>query len=197
MSVAVIACGALAAHVHEIAERRDLDLHVEPINPLLHNRPEGIAPEVEKMILELQPTHSHIAIAYADCGTYGALDALCQKYDVQRLAGDHCYDVFATAEKMKAEFEKVPGTYVFTDYLVKTFRRSVMNEMGLDRYPELRDDYFHSYKRVLWLAQHQTVELEAAAKDAAELIGLPLEIIHVGDQHLEEQLLQLIGASSE
>jgi hypothetical protein len=197
MSVAVIACGALAAHVHEIADRRDLDLHVEPINPLLHNRPEGIAPEVEKMILELQPTHSNIAIAYADCGTYGALDALCQKYDVQRLAGDHCYDVFATAEKMKAEFEKVPGTYVFTDYLVKTFRRSVMNEMGLDRYPELRDDYFHSYKRVLWLAQHQTVELEAAAKDAAELIGLPLEIIHVGDQHLEEQLLQLIGASSE
>ena len=197
MSVAVIACGALAAHVHEIADRRDLDLHVEPINPLLHNRPEGIAPEVEKMILELQTTHSHIAIAYADCGTYGALDALCQKYDVQRLAGDHCYDVFATAEKMKAEFEKVPGTYVFTDYLVKTFRRSVMNEMGLDRYPELRDDYFHSYKRVLWLAQHQTVELEAAAKDAAELIGLPLEIIHVGDQHLEEQLLQLIGASSE
>jgi hypothetical protein len=197
MSVAVIACGALAAHVHEIADRRDLDLHVEPINPLLHNRPEGIAPEVEKMILELRPKHSHIAIAYADCGTYGALDALCQKYDVQRLAGDHCYDVFATAEKMKAEFEKVPGTYVFTDYLVKTFRRSVMNEMGLDRYPELRDDYFHSYKRVLWLAQHQTVELEAAAKDAAELIGLPLEIIHVGDQHLEEQLLQLIGASSE
>jgi hypothetical protein len=98
---------------------------------------------------------------------------------------------------MKAEFEKVPGTYVFTDYLVKTFRRSVMTEMGLDRYPELRDDYFHSYKRVLWLAQHQTVELEVAAKDAADLIGLPLEIIHVGDQHLEEQLLQLIGASSE
>jgi hypothetical protein len=197
MSVAVIACGALAAHVHEIAERRDLDLHVEPINPLLHNRPEGIAPEVEKMILELQPTHNHIAIAYADCGTYGALDELCKKYDLARLAGDHCYDVFATAERMKAEFEKVPGTYVFTDYLVKTFRRSVMNEMGLDRYPELRDDYFHSYKRVLWLAQHQTAELEAVAKEAAELIGLPLEIIHVGDQHLEEQLLQLIGASSE
>lgn len=193
----MIACGALAAHVHEIADRCDLDLHVEPINPLLHNRPEGIAPEVEKMILELQPKHNHIAIAYADCGTYGALDELCKKYDLARLAGDHCYDVFATAERMKAEFEKVPGTYVFTDYLVKTFRRSVMNEMGLDRYPELRDDYFHSYKRVLWLAQHQTAELEAAAKDAAELIGLPLEIIHVGDQHLEEQLLQLIGASSE
>jgi len=197
MSVAVIACGALAAHVHEIADRRNLTLRIEPINPLLHNRPEGIAPEVEKMILELQPTFDQVAIAYADCGTYGALDELCDKYQVSRLSGDHCYDVFATAEKMKAEFEAVPGTYVFTDYLVKSFRRSVMTEMGLDRYPELRDDYFHSYKRVLWLAQHQTPELEAAAIDAAELIGLPLEIIQVGDVHLEEQLLELIGATSE
>jgi hypothetical protein len=197
MSIAVIACGALAAHVHEIADRRNLDLHVEPVNPLLHNRPEGIAPEVEKLILELQPNHDQVAIAYADCGTYGAIDQLCDKYQVSRLSGDHCYDVFATAEKMKAEFEAEPGTYVFTDYLVKTFRRSVMVEMGLEKYPELRDDYFHSYKRVLWLSQHQTPELEAAAQDAAQLIGLPLEIMHVGDAHLEEQLLALIGSKVE
>ncbi|MEJ6493404.1 MAG: DUF1638 domain-containing protein [Actinomycetes bacterium] len=197
MSIAVIACGALAAHVHEIADRRNLDLHVEPVNPLLHNRPEGIAPEVEKLILELQPTHDRVAIAYADCGTYGAIDQLCEKYQVSRLSGDHCYDVFATAEKMKAEFEAEPGTYVFTDYLVKTFRRSVMVEMGLEKYPELRDDYFHSYKRVLWLSQRQTPELEVAAQEAAELIGLPLEVMHVGDAHLEEQLLALIGAKVE
>ena len=197
MSIAVIACGALAAHVHEIADRKALTLHVEPVNPLLHNRPEGIAPEVEKLILELQPIHDQVAIAYADCGTYGAIDQLCEKYQVSRLSGDHCYDVFATAEKMKAEFEAEPGTYVFTDYLIKTFRRSVMVEMGLEKYPELRDDYFHSYKRVLWLSQRQTPELEAAAHEAAQLIGLPLEIIHVGDAHLEEQLMALIGAKVE
>lgn len=193
----MIACGALAAHVHEIADRCDLDLHVEPVNPLLHNRPEGIAPEVEKLILELQPVHDQVAIAYADCGTYGAIDQLCEKYQVSRLSGDHCYDVFATAEKMKAEFEAEPGTYVFTDYLIKTFRRSVMVEMGLEKYPELRDDYFHSYKRVLWLSQRQTPELAVAAQDAAQLIGLPLEIMHVGDTHLEEQLMALIGAKVE
>lgn len=193
----MIACGALAAHVHEIADRRNLNLHVEPVNPLLHNRPQGIAPEVEKLILELQPVHDQVAIAYADCGTYGAIDQLCEKYQVPRLSGDHCYDVFATAEKMKVEFEAEPGTYVFTDYLIKTFRRSVMVEMGLEKYPELRDDYFHSYKRVLWLSQRQTPELAVAAQDAAQLIGLPLEIMHVGDTHLEEQLMALIGAKVE
>lgn len=196
MSIAVIACGALAGHVHDIAERRNWDVHVEPINPLLHNTPQKITPEVERLILELTPVHDHIAIAYADCGTYGALDEVCASHGLERLAGEHCYDVFATAEKMKAEFEAIPGTYVLTDYLIKSFRRSVMNEMGLDRYPELRDDYFHSYTRVLWLSQRRTPELEEAALDAAQLIDLPLEIIEVGDIHLEEQLAALIGKAS-
>ncbi|MFM1819053.1 MAG: hypothetical protein RIS61_651, partial [Actinomycetota bacterium] len=59
----------------------------------------------------------------------------------------------------------------------------------------LRDDYFHSYKRIMWLAQHQTEELTQAANEAAELLGLPLEIVQVGDQYLEEQLVALIGES--
>lgn len=194
-SVAVIACGAIAAHVHDISQRNNLDLHVEPVNPLLHNRPEGIAPEVDHLLGELLPVHDKVVIAYADCGTYGELDKVCAKHNVERLAGEHCYDVFATAEKMRAEFEKEPGTFVLTDYLVKSFRRSVMQEMGLEKYPELRDDYFHSYKRIIWLAQHQTPELHTAAQDAAELLELPLEIIQVGDKYLEEQLVALIGES--
>ena len=37
-----------------------------------------------------------VAVAYADCGTYGALDAVLG--DVPRLAGAHCYDVLAGDE---------------------------------------------------------------------------------------------------
>lgn len=192
---AVVACGALATHIHDIAQRQQWNLHVEPVNPLLHNRPEGIAPEVEKLVMQLQSDHDKVAVAYADCGTYGELDKVCEKLGVQRLSGDHCYDVFATAQRMREEFAKEAGTYVFTDYLVKSFRRSVMQEMGLEKYPELRDDYFHSYKRIIWLAQHQTEELLAAAQDAAQLLGLPLEIIQVGDEYLEKQLVALIGES--
>jgi hypothetical protein len=195
MSVAVIACGALASHIHDIAQRRNLDLHVEPVNPLLHNRPEGIAPEVDDLLTNMKSSFEKVVVAYADCGTYGELDKVCQKHEVDRLAGEHCYDVFATAEKMRIEFEAEPGTFVLTDYLVKSFRRSVMKELGLEKYPELRDDYFHSYRRILWLAQHQTEELFTAAHDVARYLNLPLEIIQVGDQYLEEQLVNLIGAA--
>lgn len=193
MSVAVVACGALSAHIHEIAARRSWDLHVEPLNPMWHNTPKDITPAVRSSVVALKATHDKVVIAYADCGTYGALDEVCKELQVERLAGEHCYDVFATAERMRAEFEEIPGTYVLTDYLVKSFRRSVMEEMGLAKYPELRDDYFHSYQRVLWLAQHRTPELELAAIEAAKLIDLPLEIVQVGDRHLEEQLELLIG----
>ena len=70
-----------------------------------------------------------------------------------RLPGLHCYDIYAGAERIKAFLEEQPGTYLLTDYLVRSFERSVVVELGLDRYPELRDDYFHSYTRAVWLAQ--------------------------------------------
>ncbi len=196
MSTAVIACGALSGHILDIVERNDLEVTIESIEPLFHNQPMEIAPAVEDAIKRLQPTHTKIAIAYADCGTYGELDSVCEYYGIKRLEGETCYDVFATAERVREEFEAIPGTYVLTDYLVKSFRRSVIQELGLDRYPHLRDDYFHSYERLLWLTQHQTPELTKAAQEASELISLPLEIVHVGDQHLEKQLLALIEESA-
>lgn len=192
MNIAVVACGALATHVNDIAQRNNLTFHIEPVNPLLHNRPEGIAPAVDELLGKLKNNFDKVVVAYADCGTYGELDKVCQKHQVSRLSGDHCYDVFATAEKMRKEFEAEPGTFVLTDYLVKSFRRSVMKELGLELYPELKGDYFHSYRRILWLAQHQTKELLDAAHDVAQYLDLPLEIIQVGDQYLEEQLMDLV-----
>jgi hypothetical protein len=85
-----------------------------------------------------------------------------------------------------------PGTYFLTDYLVKSFHRSVIVELGLDRRPELRDDYFKNYTQVLWLAQNYTQELADEAQAAAELIGLPLTIRNVGEDGLEKQLLSLM-----
>jgi hypothetical protein len=184
MTPTIVACGALAVHVQAIARRRGLDVRVRPLPALLHNRPEKI-PEAVRDALD----DDVIAVAYADCGTYGALDEVLG--GVPRLAGAHCYDVLAGGEA-QAALEEEPGTYLLTDFLARTFEHTVLRELGLDRHPELRDAYFGHYTRVLWLAQHPTPATRAAAERAAAHLGLPLAVREVGDAALEAQLDDLI-----
>ena len=178
--IAIIGCGALSTDLSSVCEDlRSVDgpvFDLYPLPPLLHNSPKQIAPQVEALVLELQPRYSSIAIAYADCGTYGALDEVCKRYGLNRLAGNHCYDVYAGAAVIAELADQEPGTYFLTDFLVLGFDRLVWHELGLDRHPELRDDYFRHYTRAVWLTSKRTKDLERAATQAAKKLGLPLQI---------------------
>jgi Protein of unknown function (DUF1638) len=190
--VEVVACGALAAHIREIAARRGWPVKVRPIAAALHNRPQQIKSHAERMLARPETPGSRAVLGYADCGTYGALDDLAAKAGVSRLQGLHCYDLYAGAAAIERLFAEEPGTYLLTDYLIKSFERSVIQPLGLDRYPELWPDYFGHYKRLAWLAQRPTPELEAAATQVAAQFDLPLTRIDTGIKGLEAALELLL-----
>lgn len=192
MNIGIVACGALATHIAEVAAENALDITIYPLPPLLHNRPEKIAGEVDALLIKIKTKHVLCAVAYADCGTYGALDLVIQRHNVKRLGGNHCYDIFAGRTEIDRLMVEDAGTYFLTDFLVKSFHRSVIVELGLNKYPHLRDDYFKNYTRVIWLAQLRTPELEQAATEAAKEIGLPLEIHNAGYAGLTRQIMELI-----
>ncbi|HEY2259039.1 MAG TPA: DUF1638 domain-containing protein [Solirubrobacteraceae bacterium] len=179
----VIACGALALDVRRIAARRGWEVEVVPVPALLHNRPERIAAAVA----EASRGRDVVAVAYGDCGTQGALD------DLPRLRGDTCYDVLGRDE-VKAALAEEPGTYFLTDFLARTFEHTVVRELGLDRHPDLRRDYFAHYTRVIWLAQRPTPATRRCAERAAAVLELPLQVVTVGNAGLERDLERLLGA---
>jgi len=171
MTQVVVSCGALALHVKQIATRRGWDIEVRPVPPELHNRPERIRAAVEEAA-----AGDEVVVAYAHCGADLA--------GYPRLAGAHCYEVFG------AEHE--PGTYFLTDFLVRSFDRVVWCGLGLDRHPELRDDYFRNYEKAVWLTQDPDAGLHAAAEHAAHRLRLPLEIRETGMEGLERELERLL-----
>ena len=159
---------------------------------MLHNRPQKIVMEAERALVSARASGRTVVLAYADCGSYGALDELCARYGVRRLPGLHCYDVFAGAPRVAAMFGAEPGTYVLTDFLLRSFDRSVLAGLGLDRYPELWDDYFGHYTRLVWLAQQPSPALEAEAGRVAGMFGLPLTRVDVGVTRLERALEEIL-----
>jgi len=189
-----VACGALAQSAATIAAAAGWPLDVHPLPPLLHNRPAAIAPQVRTLVERLTPSYDRVVVGYADCGTYGALDDVCDDLGVSRMEGLHCYDVYAGSAAIEALMAEEPGTYLLTDFLVRSFARTVEQELGLDRWPELRDDYFGHYTRVVWLAQRPDDELVVLAEDAARRLGLPLVVRPTGETGLADALARLLDA---
>jgi Protein of unknown function (DUF1638) len=172
-STLLIACGALAREVVALKRAHGWDaLDVTCLPAIWHNRPEKIPGGVRRKIRAARKTHERILVAYGDCGTGGELDRVLAEEGVERIDGPHCYQFYTGTADFEALVEQDPTCFFLTDYLVRHFDRLIIQGLGIDRHPELRDMYFGNYTRLIYLAQVEEAALKAKAEAAARRLGL-------------------------
>src|SRR5271169_1626276 len=195
--VLVLACGALA---REILALRDGPLGAFDVTCLpaaLHNRPERIPEAVRTKIRKHRAAYDEILCLYGDCGTGGELDRVLSEEGVQRIDGPHCYAFYAGEAAFAEMMEAEPGTFFLTDFLARHFERLVIEGLGLDRFPQLRDDYFGNYRRLVYLAQTDDPAITERAEAAARRLGLAFERRFTGLGGIERFLRSSVGAVAD
>ena len=173
----IIACGALAREILAITQSEALShIDLTCLPAILHNHPEKIPAAVDKAIVKARSEgFEQIYIAYADCGTGGELDQVCEKHGVERIAGPHCFSFYFGNEDFLNRDEDDIYTFFLTDFLARQFRAFVIEPLGMDKHPELRDMYFGHYKKVVYLVQDQDPALDKAAEEVAKFLKLEYE----------------------
>lgn len=183
----IIACGALAREIGTIIGRNGLGhLSLRCLPATLHNNPEKIPEAVREAVRAARENYGRVIVGYADCGTGGLLDRVCEEEGVERIPGPHCYAFYSGNKAFEAAGDDDMTSFYLTDFLVRQFDTLVIRSLGLDRHPELRDMYFGNYEKVIYLAQTQDPELDRAAELAAAKLGLAYERRQVGLGDLEQ-----------
>lgn len=175
--VRVIACGMIAREILDVCRMNGLQhISLTCLPAEFHHYPQRIAPAVDAAIAKARAEgFEQIFIGYADCGTGGDLDRVCEKHGVERIAGPHCFSFYIGNEDFEADDDAYMTTFFVTDFLARHFQTFLVKPLGLDRHPELLEMYFGNYERLLYIAQTDDPDLTSKARAAADFLGLPFE----------------------
>ena len=188
----ILACGALSKEISTLIRINNWShLEIKYLPAILHNSPEKITAELRNILLNSQANFSKIFIGFADCGTGGKIDSLIEEFGLKRLPGAHCYEFYSGSKLFEKIMEDEPGTFFLTDFLVRTFEKLVWQGLMIDKKPELLNIFFKNYKKVMYLAQTDNINLQRKAKNISELLKLEYEYRLVGYGQLEHSLSYL------
>ncbi|WP_312405359.1 DUF1638 domain-containing protein [Rhizobium sp.] len=180
--VQVIACGAIAREILAVSRQQGLDhIDLNCLPAIWHAYPQKIVPGLERAVAEARLNgFERIFFAYADCGTGGEIDRLCEREGIARIEGPHCYSFFSGNEAFKDKADDDLLSFFLTDFLARQFRAFVIEPLGLDRHPELKPMYFGNYRKLIYLSQEEDEELQRKAREAADYLGLEYEYRFTG-----------------
>ena len=187
--VLLISCGALAREIVDLIETNGWQaFDVSCLPAKWHNTPGLIVDGVRNKIRAAANRYEKIFVLYGDCGTGGLLDKMLAEEGVERIEGPHCYAFFSGKETFARHQEDDVTAFYLTDYLARHFERLIWQGLGLHRHPQLYEEYFGNYKKVVYLAQTEDEDLQEKAKAAADKLRLDYEYRFTGYGGLADEM---------
>ncbi len=173
----IVACGALAREIVDLIRLNGWHgMSVTCLPAIWHNTPVKIPEAVRAKIRAAKAEgYDRVLVAYGDCGTGGLLDRVLEEEQAARIGGPHCYAFYSGVSDFIESADADPTCFYLTDYLARHFDRLIIEGLGIDRHPELLEDYFGNYTKVVYLAQSEDAALTERAQAAAKRLGLKFE----------------------
>ncbi len=179
--ILLIACGALAREILDLQKINGWDhMTLTCLPAIYHVHPEKIPNAVREAVAKHRDDYDDIFVVYADCGTGGELERICEELGVQMVAGPHCYSFFEGNDRFAEISETEYTAFYLTDFLVRQFDAFIWKPMGLDRHPQLLDMYFGNYEKLVYQSQIIDPVLVEKARACADRLGLTFEHRHTG-----------------
>jgi hypothetical protein len=176
----LIACGALAKEVIDLIEINKLThFDVQCLPAKLHHRPHLIPAALDDMLEKTRDHYKNRYVIYGDCGTAGGIDLVLEKHQVERIGGPHCFSFFEGNNRF-AESDDDITSFFLTDFFCKAFDKFIWQEFGLDRESSMVEFVFGNYKKVVYVAQTNDLELQAKARGISQKLGLEYEYRYRG-----------------
>ena len=124
----------IAREVLAVKEQLGLDhLDLTCLPAEFHFYPDRIAPAMDKAIEKAKAEgYTNIFVGYADCGTGGLLDRICEKHGVERMAGPHCFAFYQGMDAYAKIADDDMMSFYMTDFLCRQFDAFFMKPLGLD-----------------------------------------------------------------
>ena len=190
--VLLMACGALVRDAVEALAMLGLrHVDVEALPARLHSRPGQIVPALRaRARVAMARGYGRVAALFGDCGTMGALRAMCAEEGIALLPLPVCAAVYGAGD-FAGEGE---GALLLNDFLLRHFDELLWHPMRLDDHPELVELLFLPDQPLVHLAQRDDPALDAQAIRVAVRLNRPVARHEAPVSAMAAALAPLVGS---
>lgn len=190
-----IACAALGREVKAIIRKHGWNADFEAIDAKLHLHPHKIGPAVEERLKKIDGRYERRVVVYGHCGAFD-LDGILEEHGAVRPLGPHCYEMYG-GQHFADALEEELGTFILTDFLIHTWDKLVVQGLKIDKHPQLKELFFHQYRRLLYYSQKKDDKLLVKAQKIADWLNVPLVVEHVEYGDLERRLVAIMEGKEQ